>query len=299
MKKVFTLFVLLMLVLMSAQAQIALKLHVETAGTLPSLIAESEKYQITDLTLSGNLNGTDIRYIREMTVNNFEDYEIKGKLTVLNLAEANIVSGGDYYYNNKDFSVLYYTCNNTVSKHMFKAGLISIIIPNSITSIGDMAFFDYSNLTSITIPNSVTSIENSAFYGCSGLTEIHSNNPVPPILGTNVFHGVSTSAILHVPKSSSSRYLLAPSWGRFFNIIEEDLSSINENEENALKVYSEANAIIIQNAEVGETIAVYSQSGILIKTIKATDSTSRIELSDKGIYIVRVANQSFKVILHG
>ncbi len=48
----------------------------------------------------------------------------------------------------------------------------TIVIPNSVTSIGDFAFSDCSNLTSIEIPNSVTSIGSSAFSGCSNLTSI-------------------------------------------------------------------------------------------------------------------------------
>ncbi len=48
----------------------------------------------------------------------------------------------------------------------------SIDIPNSVTSIGDGAFSGCSSLTSITIPNSVTSIGRWAFNGCSGLTSI-------------------------------------------------------------------------------------------------------------------------------
>ena len=46
------------------------------------------------------------------------------------------------------------------------SSLTSIIIPNSVTSIGVLAFSDCSSLTSVTIPNSVTSIGNSAFYDC-------------------------------------------------------------------------------------------------------------------------------------
>ena len=52
------------------------------------------------------------------------------------------------------------------------AGCQNTIIPNSVTSIGEGAFYDCTGLTSITIPNSVTSIGYSAFRSCSGLTSI-------------------------------------------------------------------------------------------------------------------------------
>ncbi len=52
-------------------------------------------------------------------------------------------------------------------------GLTSVTIPSSVTSIGNYAFSDCSGLTSVTIPNSVTSIGANAFAGCSGLTTIN------------------------------------------------------------------------------------------------------------------------------
>ena len=48
------------------------------------------------------------------------------------------------------------------------SSLTSITIPNTVTSIGEGAFYKCINLTSVTIPNSVTSIGREAFYGCSG-----------------------------------------------------------------------------------------------------------------------------------
>ncbi|MDR2922784.1 MAG: leucine-rich repeat domain-containing protein [Treponema sp.] len=52
------------------------------------------------------------------------------------------------------------------------ASLVSVIIPNSVTSIGDYAFWDCTSLASITIPKSVTSIGDGAFRECTRLTGI-------------------------------------------------------------------------------------------------------------------------------
>ena len=52
------------------------------------------------------------------------------------------------------------------------SNLKSITIPDRVTSIGDSAFYGCSSLTSITIPDSVISIGDSAFYKCSSLTSI-------------------------------------------------------------------------------------------------------------------------------
>ena len=46
------------------------------------------------------------------------------------------------------------------------------IIPDSVTSIGEGAFWGCTSMTSVTIPNSVTIIGEDAFRGCSGLTSI-------------------------------------------------------------------------------------------------------------------------------
>ena len=53
------------------------------------------------------------------------------------------------------------------------ASVTSFTIPGSITSIGDYAFYDCSNLTRITIPDGVTSIGDRAFLYCRNLTAIY------------------------------------------------------------------------------------------------------------------------------
>ena len=66
--------------------------------------------------------------------------------------------------------------------------ITELVIPDSVTSIGDYAFYNCTGLTSITIPDSVTSIGNSAFSGCSGLTSITIPDSVTSI-GERAFYG--------------------------------------------------------------------------------------------------------------
>ena len=68
--------------------------------------------------------------------------------------------------------------------------ITNLVIPNSVTSIGDEAFRQCYGLTSITIPNSVMSIGWSAFYGCSGLTSVTIGSGVTYI-GNNAFYNCS------------------------------------------------------------------------------------------------------------
>lgn len=59
--------------------------------------------------------------------------------------------------------------------------LTSVVIPNSVTNIGDEAFHGSFNMTSVTIGNSVTSIGASAFLSCKGLHSIIIPNSVTTI----------------------------------------------------------------------------------------------------------------------
>ena len=200
---------------LSAQAS-PITIHVGEAGTLPSLIAENQKYAITDLKLTGNLNGTDIRFIREMAGRGYEGKNAHndwwglatdGKLANLDLSSANIVSGGDYYFNYRYLGPAYpcYTANNIISDFMFSGcgALNTIILPNSVTMISWHAFNNCTGLTSITIPNSVTSIGQGAFKDCKSLTSITIPNSVTSI-GSHAFADCTSLISITIPNSITS-----------------------------------------------------------------------------------------------
>ena len=69
----------------------------------------------------------------------------------------------------------------------YRSEIQSVVIENGVTSIGNSAFRDFTNLTSVSIPDNVTSIGNSAFYGCSKLTSVDIPVSVTSI-GHHAFH---------------------------------------------------------------------------------------------------------------
>ena len=76
------------------------------------------------------------------------------------------------------------------SLHLNGEKVTNLVIPDSVTSIGNYAFYGYTDLTSITIPYSVISIGDNAFSYCTGLTSIEIPNSVTS-LGNSAFYGCS------------------------------------------------------------------------------------------------------------
>ena len=93
----------------------------------------------------------------------------------------------------------------SIGDHAFNycSGLTSVTIPNSVMSIGDHAFQYCSGLTSVTIPNGVTSIGDHVFQYCSGLTSVTIPNGVTSI-GEYAFYGCSVLTSVTIPNSVTS-----------------------------------------------------------------------------------------------
>ena len=93
-------------------------------------------------------------------------------------------------------------------------GLTSVTIPNSVTSIGERAFTHCYDLTSVTIGSGVTSIGYSAFYYCTGLTSVTIGSGVTSI-GEYAFSYCFKLLDVHcyaeeVPSTESSTFFNSP-----------------------------------------------------------------------------------------
>ena len=121
-----------------------------------------------------------------------------------------------------DSNPLYY------AKHIYSdedTEITNLIIPNSVTSIGNYAFYYCKGLTSVTIPNSVTSIGYAAFSGADIPTVISLiENPFTITGKTSDYRTFSQNtclnATLYVPKGTIDKYKATDGWKDFAYIVE-------------------------------------------------------------------------------
>ncbi|MCF0243864.1 MAG: leucine-rich repeat domain-containing protein [Bacteroidaceae bacterium] len=89
------------------------------------------------------------------------------------------------------------------------SGLKYVIIPNSVTKIGDYAFFECSSLTSITIPKSVTSIGSAALNSCGFQSiSVANDNPSYTSVDGVLFNKEETELIAFPPGNSTTNYTI-------------------------------------------------------------------------------------------
>ena len=94
-------------------------------------------------------------------------------------------------------------CSSNKKLYLNNKLITDLVVPDSVTSIVNYAFYDCIGLTSVTIPDSVTSIGGAAFHGCSGLTSVTIGNGVT-LIGYSAFFGCSGLTSVTIPDSVTS-----------------------------------------------------------------------------------------------
>ena len=202
MRRLISILLVAMPLLAMAQGQT--QVTVEAAGQLSQKIAEGDRFKITELKISGPLNGADIKLIQQIVNRSKAKTKLGEQLVhAIDLSDAVITEGKEGMKTKANelpdalFSgakalrkvVLPPTVSN-ISKNCFAncESLVDMTIPESVTTIGNGAFQDCERLTAINIPQYVTSIGNEAFEDCKALTLISIPASVKD-MGTQVFNG--------------------------------------------------------------------------------------------------------------
>lgn len=184
--------------------------HVEQAGTLKEQLGENYK-QITDLTISGELNGTDIKTLWEMCE----------KMQSLDMSGVRIVEGGENYwfdgiklcyteddvfpdyclmsFNNLTKLVLPSSLKRIGERSINCIKLESLDVPKSVKVIDGMAFYNCISLRRVTLPNGLTTLQDAVFWGCSSLESIDLPSSLEHI-GGMAFYNCSSLKELHLPE---------------------------------------------------------------------------------------------------
>ena len=154
-----------------------------------------------------------------------------------NVTSIVVTEGNEKYDSRNNCNAIIETASNKVV-----AGCKNTVIPESVTTIGDRAFYYCTQLTSIVIPEGVTTIEESSFRSCTALTEITIPASVtsigsyafeectsltsvtalmlPPVAITSDVFSNRTNATLTVPFPTKYLYEAADYWKEFREIVQ-------------------------------------------------------------------------------
>lgn len=228
------------------------------AGNLPNLISEEEKATIKKLILVGELNGTDIRFIREMA--GAPDLPHNGSLEILDMSNARIVRGDARYHH----GYMERTEDDVISYSMFRSliSLKEIHIPKSTKKIDSYAFNECQNLdTAFELPSSVTTLEYGALFG---FDKIYSKSPIPATLSNSSI--INEDALVIVPEACLTTYRNAKNWSEFKNNIIPDNVSISAIV--TTKAQTDGSGLL---AALGEEGLAYTQNLTISGTINGYD----------------------------
>ena len=183
-----------------------------------------------------------------------------------------IVESGNAVYDSRDnCNAIIETATNTLI-----TGCQNTVIPNTVTSIGDDAFYGCSSLTSIEIPSGVTSIGGGAFSHCSSLTSIEIPSGVTSI-GGYAFRGCSSLTSIEIPSGVTSIGDLAFSYcDNLTSIVVESGNTVYDSRNNCNAIIETATNLLIAGCQ--NTIIPNSVTSIGYWAFRECSSLTSIEI---------------------
>ena len=171
--------------------------------------------------------------------------------------------------------------------------LTEMDIPRSVSKIYEKCFYMCNNIKEIYLPYNVSEIGAEAFYA-HGLKTVTCESPVPPTCLNNSFIG-GYGTVLNVPIGSAEAYRFSVGWSNFATINEIEFTGVEDAvADNGVDVRVIDGRIVVDGVTDGGQIHVYNLSG---QPVYSGTGCGEIPIDKKGVYVVKIANETFKIIL--
>ena len=167
----------------------------------------------------------------------------------------------------------------------------TLVIPDNVKTIGAHAFRNCPQLENIVIGSAVETIGNYAFRDCESLKVIKALPVTPPVVNENAFDGDPAwvpNCTLYVPAGSEEAYKTATGWSLFAQNTYAGTPSATVSD---INVSVENGAIIITGATQPQ-VFVFDMQGRHI----FSGTTNRVEIPQVGVFIVKVDDETVKVV---
>lgn len=160
----------------------------------------------------------------------------------------------------------------------------------TVAAIDDYAFYQC-GLTSIVIPSSVETIGNKAFYGTSSIENVYCYGETAPIGADNTFgDAVYSKATLHVPQGKKEEYAAVSPWSLFANVEEIGQSGVSDLVDDGVVSVDCVNGSVIISGYDGH-VEVYNVNGQ--RVYDGFDNV--VNGLAKGFYIIRLKDKTVKM----
>lgn len=186
-------------------AQTSKTVQVTEAGTLQSLFSQDEMDNVTDLTITGNLDARDFKFMRDR-VKKLENLNIEETKILEYVGDRGTLPSVGTYPTDEIPKYAFFNSTTSIGKellnlvvfpknitsvgvHAFQnVGIKHLDFPNTLKSISDWSFTFCYDLETITFPNSLEVIGDYAFGDSKLVREIVIPNGVK-IIGNGSFNG--------------------------------------------------------------------------------------------------------------
>lgn len=122
------------------------------------------------------------------------------------------------FFKNEKITSVDFNNVTKIGASAFQFAKLTSFSGEKLLEIGQAAFA-LSSLKEATLPETVTTIGAMAFMNCKGLTKVTVKATTPPTIQANTFNGIN--AVLYVPKGKKADYEALPNWKSKFKEIKE------------------------------------------------------------------------------